>query len=244
VKLVATTPEPKQPLTEAVAEHERSEPVEQPVTRRLTRPQRDPIDVAKAESDRAIAEAAGIAGSLDELLSGGPLDIDVDQLGGLLGVKGPGGSGLSRGSAFGTGGRVEASGGLGTRGRSGGRYGFGKLSGKRSTADLDLIVAQEAVYYGSMEPRLVDEVIRRHLGGIRHCYQRELQSQPELAGRVVVKFVIARDGGVATATVRDSSLGSAAAESCIAGQFMRMRFPTPRGGGIVAVSYPFLFSSR
>ena len=37
-------------------------------------------------------------------------------------------------------------------------------------------------------------------------------------------------------------MGSASVEQCVVGRFMRMQFPQPKGGGIVIVSYPFLFS--
>ena len=37
-------------------------------------------------------------------------------------------------------------------------------------------------------------------------------------------------------------MGNASAESCIVGRFLRMQFPQPKGGGIVIVSYPFIFS--
>jgi TonB family protein len=77
---------------------------------------------------------------------------------------------------------------------------------------------------------------------IRHCYQRQLSRDPGLAGKVTVRFVIGNTGQVQKATVKSSSLGSAAVESCIAERFLRFRFPAPKGKGIVIVSYPFLFS--
>jgi len=37
-------------------------------------------------------------------------------------------------------------------------------------------------------------------------------------------------------------MGSPAVEQCINGRFLRFQFPQPKGGGIVIVSYPFLFA--
>jgi hypothetical protein len=37
-------------------------------------------------------------------------------------------------------------------------------------------------------------------------------------------------------------MNNPAVESCINGRFMRFQFPEPKGGGIVIVSYPFIFS--
>lgn len=96
---------------------------------------------------------------------------------------------------------------------------------------------------GSLDKTVIQRVIQRHLNQIRYCYQRELTKNPDLAGRVVIKFVVAADGTVSSATVKESTMGDSATEACITGRFMRMTFPAPAGGGIVIVSYPFVFQS-
>lgn len=103
-------------------------------------------------------------------------------------------------------------------------------------------IAGEPILLGTMKRELVDRVVREHLREIRYCYQRQLQRQPGLSGKVTVRFVIARDGSVSSATTKSSTLGSAAAETCIHGRFLRMQFPEPKGGGIVIVTYPFVFA--
>jgi len=111
------------------------------------------------------------------------------------------------------------------------------IAGPGATAEGgDLIVM------GSLDKTVIQKVIQRHLNQIRYCYQRELTKDPDLAGRVVIKFVVARDGTVSSATVKSSTMGNNAVETCIAGRFMRFMFPEPAGGGIVIVSYPFVFS--
>ena len=60
----------------------------------------------------------------------------------------------------------------------------------------------------------------------------------------MVKFVISKDGSVATATTKSTTLRNPIVEKCINARFMRMRFPAPKGGGIVIVSYPFVFNSQ
>lgn len=57
-------------------------------------------------------------------------------------------------------------------------------------------------------------------------------------------FVIEGDGTVSSAKTKSSTLDNAAVEHCINGRFMRMVFPEPKGGGVVIVSYPFVFSPR
>ena len=39
-----------------------------------------------------------------------------------------------------------------------------------------------------------------------------------------------------------STVGSKAVDSCVVSRFYKMQFPEPKGGGIVIVSYPFIFS--
>jgi len=94
---------------------------------------------------------------------------------------------------------------------------------------------------GALDKGLIDAVIKRHLNQIRYCYQRRLVKQPGLAGELKIHFVIAKDGSVSTARVKESTLNDSAVENCIIGRFMRMRFPEPEGGGIVKVTYPFEF---
>jgi TonB family protein len=111
------------------------------------------------------------------------------------------------------------------------------------------------IILGALDKSLIDEVLKRNLNQIRYCYQRELANQlelakqqpelakqPELAGEITVKFVISKTGSVSKAEVKSSTMGNAAVESCIVSRFLTFQFPAPKGGGIVIVSYPFVFT--
>ena len=103
----------------------------------------------------------------------------------------------------------------------------------------------DAVLLGALDKSLIDAVIKQNMNTIRYCYQRELRAHPTLAGKIVVKFVIATDGTVSSdfpAKIKSSTMASEAVENCITGRFMRFQFPKPAGGGIVIVSYPFIFA--
>ena len=76
----------------------------------------------------------------------------------------------------------------------------------------------------------------------RYCYQRELNKDSSLSGKITVKFVIAGDGSVSRAIIKRSSMDSSAVEGCLTGRFMKLQFPEPKGNGIVVVSYPFMFT--
>ncbi len=103
-------------------------------------------------------------------------------------------------------------------------------------------MGSDPIILGALDKSLIDAVLKRNMNQIRYCYQRELTKNPNLGGKIVVKFVIAKDGTVSNATTKSSTMGSPAVENCINSRFMRFTFPEPKGGGIVIVSYPFVFS--
>lgn len=92
---------------------------------------------------------------------------------------------------------------------------------------------------GSLSQDEIQEVVNRHISQIQFCYERELTSQPLLTGKVDTRMVIGVDGSVSSATVTgvDENI-----EACVEGVLRQMQFPAPAGGGIVMVSYPFVFS--
>ena len=102
-------------------------------------------------------------------------------------------------------------------------------------------IVGDPIILGALDKAVIDEGIRRNMKQIRYCYQRALTETPTLAGKLTVKFVIAADGTVSSATTKASTLDNAALESCVNGRVMRFSFPAPAGGGIVIVSYPFVF---
>jgi hypothetical protein len=95
---------------------------------------------------------------------------------------------------------------------------------------------------GGLEREIVRRVVRRNEAQVRYCYERALQGNPDLAGRVELKFLIAPSGAVQSAAVQRTEIGREVGE-CIAGAVRRMSFPAPEGG-IVAVSYSWTFRAR
>jgi hypothetical protein len=120
----------------------------------------------------------------------------------------------------------------------------GGFLGVRSEGDLGI----DGTLRTEMDPALsrdeIDAVIQRNQTHIRYCYQRELGTQPRLRGKVTVRLVITRDGTVSSASIESSTLNHAEVESCVTEKLMRLKFPEPRGGNIVVVSYPFIFSQE
>ena len=163
-----------------------------------------------------------------------------------------GSSGLE-GSLSGLGQRGTGRGGGGTersigRGRSGtidrarGGYSNGASRLRRRSRRPRVLVGSSVVK-GALDKAIVHRVIRRHLMQIRNCYERELIKQPKLAGGVVVRFVIGAAGLVQSVRIQ-RGIGASRLEQCVIGRFRRMRFPSPKGGGLVVVTYPFTFTPK
>ena len=212
------------------------------------------VEMQQKQKDREIAENAGVLGALGEsgdlggVFGSSALNSDLTGgIGGLIGAKGTqiGSGGLgSRGSGLGGGGTADGLGGLGTKGRGSGRSGYGSGGGSFGEKGEGGIgrIGGDPIILGALDKSLIDAVIKRHMNQIRYCYQRELTKNPALGGKIVVKFVIAKDGSVSSASTKSSTMGSPAVEGCINSRFMQFKFPEPKGGGIVIVSYPFIFA--
>jgi len=210
------------------------------------------VEMNKRQIDKEVAESAGVLGALrdagSEMDGFGSAALSSDMtggIGGLVGAKGTqiGSGGLgSRGSGLGGGGTAEGLGGLGTKGRGSGASGYGSGGGNFGPRGEGGVgkVGGDPIVIGALDKSLIDAVIKRNLNQIKYCYSRELTKDPTLGGKVVVKFVIAKDGSVSSADVKQGING--AVDGCIKGRFMRFKFPEPKGGGIVIVSYPFIFS--
>jgi hypothetical protein len=214
------------------------------------------VAMAASQLNKQIAEEAGLLAELstmeanDNLFGTGGLRMGQSAfVGGVIGSQygnqyGSGGLG-SRGASLGGGGDGEYLGGLGTRGDGPGGSGWGKEGGwhgVKSTGTPSMST-QDPIILGALDKAVIDRVIKAHLSQFRYCYQKELNRNPDLQGKITMKFVIARDGSVSSAKVDGSSMDNAIVENCLCERFARLQFPTPKNG-IVIVKYPFVFNSR
>lgn len=94
---------------------------------------------------------------------------------------------------------------------------------------------------GSLARDTIQHYIREQRNQLRSCYERRLQHDPDLVGRVEVTFVISDNGQVASATVAESELGDPEVEDCVVDVFRGLTFPRPEGGGIYIITYPLRF---
>lgn len=96
---------------------------------------------------------------------------------------------------------------------------------------------------GTLAKEQIDLVIKERMALYSRCYERELRRDARLAGKVVIRFVVDKDGSVKHAHLRATSLENGVVESCVVSEIQQTRFPKPSGGTVV-VSYPFNFQPR
>lgn len=127
-------------------------------------------------------------------------------------------------------GKIETGGGTGLRGK--GRK--AKVGGK--------VRIGSGIAAGTCRKVDVSKVVRRRAGSLNACYMQRLVGNPDLRGKVTVRWSIAKTGKVAKASIAGSTLGDSAAHSCILRLARRMVFP--KSDGTCVVQWPFVFTPR
>jgi TonB family protein len=84
--------------------------------------------------------------------------------------------------------------------------------------------------------------VRARMGLIKACYENALKRNPNLKGRLTIRFTILETGGITDVTASSNSLGSPEVASCITNTMRTWRTQF-RPSGPATVEYPFVFSS-
>ncbi|MDH5674616.1 MAG: TonB family protein [Myxococcales bacterium] len=261
-------PPEEQPTEEEVPEEEGEEEAEaeaEPAPSRDDSPSKSDSEreAEVAEKSARIAEEAAQAaealivgalsaeagGALADVLAGGAVTGSAEEI--LANASGVGVASSSAGSL-----RTRAGGGSGS-----GQRGLGTLAarGEGTTASRG---EGEAVKErrirgktqvgsggdiggsGDFDANLVVAMIKRRIGAIRACYEKELRRNPTLAGKVTIEFAIQPRGNVTGVKVTTNTTGESAVGTCVANAVQRFRFnPGPEGGAVV-FSYPFVFAPQ
>ena len=102
---------------------------------------------------------------------------------------------------------------------------------------------------GTLSIEAIDAGIQGQLPEIRECYSAWVKRNPDLGGRILVKFVIATSeenpdlGYARDVKIAETTMDNVWIEGCIASAMEDAEFPSP-SGGVVIVTYPFSFSSE
>lgn len=188
--------------------------------------------------------AEGGAGSIADIISdtgtGSGLDDALNKIGGGVDVASEG-SGLAGGSRGGGGDGIVgvSAGGMG-RISAGSKSGGG--TGEKTEKTVKAQVSSSGGSSGSLDSGSVSATIRRYVGGVRNCYERQLKIDPTLSGTVRVAFTIGGDGSVQGCSVTSSTISSSEVGSCVCSRVQRWRFTAAEDGGSSSVNYSFIFT--
>ncbi len=143
-------------------------------------------------------------------------------------------------SGFG-GGRGNGDGGPGSAGAGYGRGSHAKVSGQgRSFVSMDTGASE--VDEGLTRDQ-IGKVIHAHRDEIRYCHESVMLRTPGVEGKLNARFSIDARGSVRTAGVGSSTVGDQRLHNCIVSRLKGWKFPKPKGGVTVAVTYPFMFKA-
>ncbi|HUH01964.1 MAG TPA: AgmX/PglI C-terminal domain-containing protein, partial [Kofleriaceae bacterium] len=158
--------------------------------------------------------------------------------GGGLGITGGSGRGGGGDGTIGTG----IGGSIGTGGTGGG-YGTGSGGAKRKPSAPSLSGGAPSVS-GNLDAGAIRRVIQAHMNRLRYCHARALETQPGLAGKILVKFTITAKGTATNVkTSADPALEKEVAP-CVVATIEKMKFSAPPGGKPVEISYPLVFKAE
>ncbi len=223
-------PAPSAPLEAAKDEADRAALADQ-----LEKLEKEMVPAARRPAARAGGGASKKSGSCppgDPLCVNGPSDATArgnmwgDDIGeakpsaglSLSGV-GEGGGGVGTGQGFGS--------------------GHGRLGGSHKTSAPRLRMG-EVTSEGSLPKEVIQRIVRQNYGRFRLCYEAGLQRNPNLEGRVSVRFTIDELGAVNSAQNGGSDLPDSGVVSCVANAFLGLGFPQPERGKVTVV-YPIMF---
>jgi hypothetical protein len=156
---------------------------------------------------------------------------------GLSGI-GEGGGGTGEGIGLGSIGTLGHGAGTGTG--QGFGSGHGRLGGSHKTSAPKVRMGATSVS-GRLPKEVIQRIVRQNFGRFRLCYEGGLGKNPNLEGRVTVRFVINRNGSVSNVSNGGSSIPDSSVVNCVVRAFYGLSFPKPEGG-IVTVGYPIMFS--
>lgn len=159
---------------------------------------------------------------------------------GGLGLSGIGEGGGGRGEGIGLGNIGTLGHGAGTGTGQGFGSGHGRLGGAHKTKAPKVRMGATTVS-GRLPPEVIQRIVRQNYGRFRMCYEQGLAKNPNLEGRVSVRFVIGRDGSVSNVSNGGSDIPDSSVVQCVVRAYYGLSFPQPEGG-IVTVVYPIMFS--
>jgi hypothetical protein len=110
-----------------------------------------------------------------------------------------------------------------------------------SAAAGEMGVQNEIGVYDSVD---IEQTMAEHMEEIRGCYGQAGRAQKYVAGKVMLRFIVAGDGQTRDVLVIATDLGNYNVERCLVGVGRRIKFPPPHGNKATTFEYPVEFRSR
>jgi hypothetical protein len=104
------------------------------------------------------------------------------------------------------------------------------------------LVRREVEIRGGLDPAVIRQIIEERLSEVRYCYENALLKKTNLQGKISASWTILADGTVSDLKSESDEIETKILHPCIKDQIKNWKFPAPKGGGVVHVKYPFLFS--
>jgi len=134
--------------------------------------------------------------------------------------------------------------GVNTRGRGGGVEGYGTGTlGEKGRATV-VPGGDGESFTGTIDREGIRRVVKANARQIQACYEKALNQDPGLHGKVVLEWEIADRGRVLSARVKSSTLDNNVVEQCMIGHLKTWRFPEPPADQVAVVAFPFVFMSQ
>lgn len=179
------------------------------------------------------ANSEGFDAKMNVAMSGEGGDLVIGRGAGGMGMRGVGKGGGGEGF-----GRI---GGLGKVDTGGGK-GTGAKIGKKSEKKVKSRIETGAPQIGDFcDPANIRRVVNSRQAAIKYCFEKELQTNPTLSGKITAQWKVNLEGEVMEPTIAESSMNDKTVEGCITRVIGRLRFEKPNGG-ICIIQYPFVFS--
>ena len=86
----------------------------------------------------------------------------------------------------------------------------------------------------------IGKIVKRRMGAFKFCYEKELQTYPDLEGKIKLTWTIEEDGSVSETRAVEDSLKNKRVTKCLRHTIGKLKFDKPQGG-VCVVSWPFVF---
>ena len=94
---------------------------------------------------------------------------------------------------------------------------------------------------GALSKDQISRTIKSNRPAVRSCYEKALGRRPGVEGKVAVRFTIGATGEVTAVDVAEQTVQDEQLSTCLVVAVKSWKFPEPKGGGKVTVTYPFIF---